>query len=99
MSALPPRASLRPQFTVVMLYLFGFFFVFALALALPALIRTFLSLPPEAQQDLELAKRVTRDALRERLPLACGAAVLATGLGAWSRRLPGLRSLRARAGS
>lgn len=91
MTALPPRASLRPQFTVVMLYLFGFFFVFALALATPALIRSFIALPPEAQQDLELAKSVARDALRERLPWAFGAAVAATALGSLTKRLPGLR--------
>ena len=86
----PPRA----RFTAALLYLFGFSFLFSLLFALPALLRTFLALPPEAQSDLALARDVARDALRTRLPLCFAAAVLATGIGIGTRRLPGFRSGR-----
>lgn len=91
MPAPRPRTSFRPQFTLLLLYLFGFFFLFALALALPALIQSFLSLPPEGQEDVQTAARVARDALRNRLPLAFGAGLLATAAAFRMRRLPGLR--------
>jgi hypothetical protein len=87
----PTRAGLRPQFTLVMLYVFAFFFAFALAIALPDLLRALRELPPDSNGDPELASRIARDALRGRLSWAFGAAVAATALGAKLGALPGLR--------
>lgn len=101
----PPRPPLRrprhstvtfrPQFTLLLLYFFGFFVFFALLLALPALLEGLRSLParegPLSEQERALAAEITREALRGRLPYAGIAALAAIALGSWTRTLPGLR--------
>ncbi len=90
-----PRATFRPRFTLMLLYLFGFFMLFALLFALPDLLAGVQELPPGGDEltpeELDRAREIARGALRGRVPLALGAAVVATGLGIWTRALPGLR--------
>ena len=89
------RASVfRPRFTLLMLYLVACFVFFALIFALPDLLAGARELPPGGEltpEELEGAREIARNALRGRIPLALGAAVVATGLAAWTRVLPGFR--------
>jgi Na+/proline symporter len=86
-------ASFRPRSTLVLIYFFGLFFCFALVLVVPDLVAAYRELPPEgpARDDLELASRIAREAIRGRLGLALAASALATSVGAWTGALPGLR--------
>ena len=85
----------RPRFTLMMLYLMGFFVLFALIFALPDLVAGARELPPGGEEltpeELEKASEIARNALRGRIPLAIGAAVVATGLAVWAKVLPGFR--------
>ncbi len=90
------RAVFRPRFTLIVLYLVGFTVVFALGFALPDLLAAARSLPPGdaklSPEELEHARELTRQALAGgRVWLAFLAAALATGFGAFTRRLPGMR--------
>jgi len=94
----PPRsprsgASFRPEFTLYLVYFFGFFVFFALLLALPALFEGLRALPPAASIEEERAAgaRIARHALGGRLPWAVIAALTALGIGGYARVLPGLR--------
>lgn len=78
----------------MLLYLFFFFFLFALIFQLPDLVAAARELPPGGEltpEEREYAREVGRNALRGRIPLALGAAVVVTGLAIWRRVLPGLR--------
>ena len=89
-----PRTVFRPRFTLMILYLLVFFLLFGLLFALPDLIEAARSLPPGDEltpEELEQAREVARGALRGRIHLIFVCAVIATGLGAWRRVLPGLR--------
>jgi hypothetical protein len=94
---LPRRSSVgfRPEFTLLLLYFFGFFVFFCLLLALPALLEGARDLPvgsaPLTDAERERAAGLARDALRGRVPYAALAALAALGLGAFTRTLPGLR--------
>ncbi|MEB2345888.1 MAG: hypothetical protein OZ948_14250 [Deltaproteobacteria bacterium] len=91
----PAAPAFRPQFTLLLLYFFGLLLFFALLLALPALLEAFRALPPHegplTDAERALAADVAREALHGRLPYAVIAALLALGLGIWTRSLPGLR--------
>jgi len=83
----------RPIFSLILVYFFGFFFLFCLLLIAPAL----LSLSGRTDPGPELqaqAQQVAHEAIRGRLPLAFLAALVTTGLGLYTRRLPGLRERR-----
>lgn len=90
----PPAVQFRPQFTLLVLYFFGLFVFFCLLLALPALLDGARTLPggsePLTDAEKELAARITRDALRGRLPWALAATGVTLGLGLWAGALPGL---------
>ena len=79
----------------MILYLAFCFLVFAMFFALPDLVAGARQLPPGGPEltpaELEQARDIARNALAGRIPIAAVVAVLATGLGAWSGRLPGLR--------
>jgi hypothetical protein len=96
----PRRSSVgfRPEFTLFVLYLFGFFVVFALLIALPDLLAGARALPagegPLSAQEREQAARIARAAVEGKLGLALVAAVAALALGAWTGVLPGLRRKR-----
>jgi hypothetical protein len=93
----PRRSSVpfRPEFTLLLLYLFAFFAFFALLLALPDLLAGVRALPPAAgpitEEDRAAAARIAREALRGKLGYAFAAGAGALGLGLWARVLPGLR--------
>ncbi len=96
-SPLPPRQRVvfRPHFTLVLLYVAGFFVLFCLLLALPDLIAGARTLPA-GQGDLTpeeraLAEQIVRGALAGRIHWALAAAIVVVGMGAWTGRLPGLR--------
>jgi len=81
---------------LVVLYLAAFTLLFGLAFALPELVAGARALPPSPQElspdELERAKRITRDALaggRLMAAFLCSAACV--GAGVWFRALPGLR--------
>jgi hypothetical protein len=75
--------------SITLLYLALFFFVFALALVLPALLPLLQSAAPGPELQ-ELARETARTALRPRIGIAFGLAVLATTVGVWLRVLPGI---------
>ena len=86
----------RPRFTLMLLYLVGFFFLYALLFALPDLIEAAASLPPGGEEaspeDLERASEVAANALRGgKIQLALLASIVTVGLSAWKGALPGLR--------
>jgi hypothetical protein len=97
---LPRRSSVqfRPEFTLLLVYFFGFFLLFGMLLALPDLIGAARSLPagsgPLSEEERALAARVAREAVRGRLGYALAAALVAIGIGSWTRALPGLRRRR-----
>lgn len=84
------RAVLRPRFTLTMLYLFGFFFLFCLVLVGPALWEVLVSMPPGPEQQ-EAAMRAAHEAASGRLGIAFALATAATGIGIYTRTLPGAR--------
>jgi hypothetical protein len=86
----------RPRFTLTLLYLAFFFFLFGILLALPELLAGARDLGPGPEEltteELDRARETAREALRGgRLLVALALAVIATGLGAFARVLPGLR--------
>jgi len=85
-----PRATFKPRFTVMLLYLFVFFFLYCFALVAPALWDVLQSLPPGPAQE-EAARQAARETLRPRLLLAVVAAVLTVAAGSWKGHLPGTR--------
>jgi hypothetical protein len=100
MSETGPRRSatpvFRPRFTLTLLYLAFFFFLFGLLLALPELLEGARDLGPGPDEltpeELDRARETGREALRGgRVLVALALAVIATGLGAYARVLPGLR--------
>ncbi len=94
---LPPRRprpapTFRPQFTLTVVYLFGFFMLYALMLIAPTMIESYRALPPGAsQEDLELASDIARRAARPRLWIAGVAALASVALGSYTGVLPGTR--------
>lgn len=90
----PSRVVFRPHFTLVLLYVAGFFLLFCLLLALPDLIEGARGLPPGSgaltPEDRAQAERIVRGALRGRIHWALTAAIVVVGAGAWTGRLPGL---------
>jgi hypothetical protein len=100
MPVAPPRRSsqpvFRPRFTLTILYLAFFFFLFGILFALPDLLEGARGLGPGPEEltpeELDRARDTTRNALQGgRLQIALALAVIATGLGAYARVLPGLR--------
>ena len=100
MPVAPPRRSsppvFRPRFTLTLVYLAFFFFLFGMIFALPDLLEATRDLGPGPEEltpeELARARETARDALHGgRLMVALALAVIATGLGAYARVLPGLR--------
>ncbi len=87
----PQRPTLRPRFTLSILYLFVFFMLYALLLVSPALFDVAQSLPPGPEQQ-EVARQVAKQAAQPRLWMAALAAVVTTGIGIYAGVLPGMRS-------
>ena len=89
------RATFRPRFMLVVLYLMGFMFLFGMICMGPDLVEAARQLPPGdgplTEEELAQAREVARQALTGRLHLVFGAAFVVTALGAYARRLPGLR--------
>ncbi len=74
-------------------YFFGFFFLFCALLVAPALVGLAVSMAPGPELQAR-AQQVAHDTIRGRLPLAFLAALVTTGLGLYTRVLPGLREPR-----
>jgi hypothetical protein len=89
----PPAPQFRPEFTLFLVYFFVFFLFFGLLLALPDLVEGLRSLPPAATLEEERAAgaRIARRAVQGKLLWAIVAAILALGIGAYARVLPGLK--------
>ena len=90
---MPSRAlPFRPRFTLMLLYLAGFFLFYALLLVSPEL-ASFSSVatntPPEELQSRAL--EAAQGAMRGKAFLALLAALATVGLGTWRRFLPGMR--------
>ncbi len=83
----------RPVTTMALVWFAAFFFLYGLLLVAPTLLRATATLPPgpEAQEAVRLA---VRDAIRPKLPIAFGAALVTTALGLRARLLPGARPPR-----
>ena len=90
-----PRSgpSFRPEFTLFLVYFFVLFVFFALLLALPDLLEGMRTLPPQASIEAERAAgaEIARRAVAGKLTFAFIAALVALGLGAYTRVLPGIR--------
>lgn len=91
-----PSPGFRPEFTLLLLYFFVFFLFFALLLALPALLEGMRTLPPAASIEEERAAgaAIAQRAVKGKLFAAFFATVVALGLGAYTRVLPGIRKRR-----
>jgi hypothetical protein len=90
-----PRTTFRPSFTLMLLYLAGFFVLFSLLFALPDLIEGAQQLPPGpdelTDEELAQAREISRQALSGgKIFAAIAASVIAVGLGAFRGVLPGL---------
>jgi hypothetical protein len=90
------RPVFRPRFTLTLVYVACFFVLFGLIFALPDLLQGARDLGPGPQEltseELDQARDIARNALRGgRLLVALALAVIATGLGAYARVLPGLK--------
>ena len=83
----------RPEFTLLLLYFFAFFLFFALLLTLPALLEGMRTLPPATSIEAERAAgaEIAQRAIHGKLGFALLATVVALGLGAYTRVLPGIR--------
>ncbi len=98
MSGRPPSpqrpVTFRPRFTLTILYVALFFFAILFAFALPEMLDALRTPPPASPEERELAQQAlaerVQEALRGRVPIALAAAVVLTGLGAYTGRLPGL---------
>lgn len=84
------RASFQPRITLALVYFALFFFAFCLLFALPALFEIARSVAPGPEQQ-EAALEATRALIRPKLPVAVALALVATGLGIYTGRLPGTR--------
>jgi ABC-type Na+ efflux pump permease subunit len=80
----------------MLVYFFVFFLFFALLLALPDLLEGLRTLPPAASIEEERAAgaEIAQHAVRGKLTAAFLATLLALGLGAYTRVLPGIRKRR-----
>jgi hypothetical protein len=89
---LPRRRTptLRPRFTLLILYLFAFFFLFCLILVGPALWEVLHSMPPGPEQGAA-ARDAARQAAQGKLLLAFFLATAATGIAGYRGWLPGTR--------
>ena len=89
----PARATLRPEFTLLMLYFFVFFLFFALLLALPDLLEGMRTMPPATSIEAERAAgaQIAQHAVQGKLRWAFLAATVATGIGSYARILPGIK--------
>lgn len=90
------RPVFRPRFTLTLVYVAFFFVLFGLIFALPDLLEGVRDLGPGPREltpeELDQAREIARHALRGgRLLVALALAVIATGLGAYARVLPGLK--------
>jgi len=88
--ARPAGAAFRLRYTLTVLYLSAFVMLYCLAIAVPAMLAVLREVPPGPEQQAA-AHEAVRAAVAPRLLVALAAAVLTTGLGAWTRILPGLR--------
>ncbi len=94
MPSRPP--PFRPSFTLLLLYVAGFFLCYAMLFALPDLIAGYRELPPSTApltpEELERAKQISQHALGGgKVLLALLAALATAGLGIWRKLLPGVR--------
>ncbi len=93
-----PRSSpgFRPEFTLLLVYFFVFFLFFALLLALPDLLEGMRTLPRATSIEAERAAgaAIAKQAVKGKLFFAFLATVVALGLGAYTRVLPGIRKRR-----
>jgi hypothetical protein len=92
----PSRSlNFRPRFTLMLLYLAGFYVFYALLLALPDLLAGFRELGPGPEQltpeELARAKGIAQQAIGGKTVFALLAALATVGLGTWRRLLPGMR--------
>jgi len=80
----------------MLVYFFVFFLFFALLLAMPDLLAGMRALPPATTIEAERAAgaEIARHAVKGKLFLAFLATVVALGLGAYTRVLPGIRKRR-----
>lgn len=85
-----PPPEFQPRFTLGLLYFALFFLIFALLFVLPELMEVASGVPPGPQQQ-EVAREAARQAIRPHLPVVVVLALLATGLGIYTRWLPGFR--------
>ena len=87
-----PRHSptMRPRFTLALLYFFAFFFGFCLLIVAPELWHVFQNVPVGPEQE-EAAKRLAQEAIQPRLHFAAALAIAATGAGMYYEMLPGMR--------
>ena len=86
-----PPAAFTPRLTLCLFYVFGLFFLFALLLVTPTLVDAFQHLPAEADdRELELAQQIAQQTIRPRLGIALAGSVIATAVGAYTKKLPGL---------
>ncbi|UCE86424.1 MAG: hypothetical protein JSU66_01405 [Deltaproteobacteria bacterium] len=72
------------------MYFLAFFFGILWLMAMPAMLDVARNVPPGPAQR-EAAREATAAAVRPKLPVALGLALLATGLGIYTGRLPGTR--------
>lgn len=88
-----PGPTFRPEFTLFLIYFFALFVFFAFLLALPDLLEGMRTLPPQASIEEERAAgaEIARRAVAGKLSFAFIAALVALGLGAYTRVLPGIR--------
>ena len=88
-------AAFQPRFTLSLLYLFGLFLVYCLLFVAPELSGLVEPAAPGQEEAVkQAASEVAREAMRPRLPVAFGAAVLTLLLGGRYGFLPGLRPPR-----
>ena len=87
-----PSPQFRPAFTLMLVYFFVFFLFFALLLALPDLLEGLRTLPPAATIEEERAAgaAIAEQAVKGKLTAALIASMVAVGLGAYTRLLPGV---------
>jgi hypothetical protein len=91
-SPLPRRRApaFKPSFSLLILYVAGFFVLYALLLILPELLSVLAEVPPGPEQQ-KVAEQVAREAAGPRIPYAVALTLLSVGLGAYLKILPGLR--------
>jgi len=90
----PP--TFRPRFTLVLVYVAGFFLLYAMLFALPDLLAGARALGPGPDEltpeEMAQAKEIARRAMSGGKVLIALVAALATvGIGVWRNALPGVR--------